>query len=197
MKKVTNILTLEEVKRTFSYNPGTGELTYLEGSPINFIVNDRGYKMVRHKGAFYGAARICLTIVTGTWPLGLIEYKDGNLANLAEKNLKEIPHNYPTLEPGERRAVRFLDPSKVKEVLEYNKETGELTWKITRGRKSKGESAGYVSGAGYRLIQVFGTIQSAQRIAYMIVHGKSPNSNCRFKDGNPLNLRWDNLIFNG
>jgi len=197
MKKVTNIMTLEEIKEAFSYDPVTGSLTYRNGSPISFIINDRGYRMVRHKNTFYGAARICIALIKGKWPLGTIEYMDGDLGNFKKDNIKEISVQPLMLEPGERRPTKYLEIEKLKEILVYDEETGHITWKVNRGRKLKGSLAGYVSPTGYRLIQVLGTVQTAQRIAYMLKYGKASKGCCRFKDGNRLNLKWENLQFKG
>ena len=69
---------------------------------------------------------------------------------------------------------------KAKELLNYDSETGIITWKVSRNKRIKiGSEAGTLHHTGYRHIGISINDKSkslqAHRIAYFIYHGKLPN----------------------
>jgi hypothetical protein len=97
-------------------------------------------------------------------------------------------------------------PDKVSDVLHYNPDTGDITWKVTRGPKAKGTIAGTRNHDGYICIKVFQTLYMAHRLAWFLHYGYNPlteidHSN-RVRDDNRLsNLRLatreQNMLNNG
>lgn len=78
------------------------------------------------------------------------------------------------------------------ELLDYNEETGALTWKVARGRCSAGEVAGYGTGRGYLGVRVMGKCYYAHRIIFLLKTGRFPE----FVDhinGDRSDNRWSNL----
>ena len=61
----------------------------------------------------------------------------------------------------------------LKTVLDYNPDTGHLTWKTKKYSKSvfKGHRAGSVHKSGYRLITLFGTTYREHQLIWFYVHG--------------------------
>jgi hypothetical protein len=87
----------------------------------------------------------------------------------------------------------MITQSELKEVLDYNPDTGVFTWKKNLSRTAKvGTSAGWKE-EGYICIQVKGRAYRANRLAYLYMKGIWPKHIVdhinRVKDDN----RWSNL----
>lgn len=92
----------------------------------------------------------------------------------------------------------------VSERISYDPETGKLVWKINPSRKMKaGDEAGTLKGERtnvqtgktnrYRYIRIDGWETPATRIAWLLATGKWPEGSVILKDGDPGNLRLENL----
>jgi Recombination endonuclease VII/HNH endonuclease len=91
----------------------------------------------------------------------------------------------------------------LREMLTYNYESGEIFWLQSPARNIyAGELAGCVKtlrknkngeDVKYRYIRLNGCNIPAQRIAYALHNGDFPNGRITFVDGNPLNLKYENL----
>lgn len=88
--------------------------------------------------------------------------------------------------------------------IAYDPETGRLTWKVTPNRRMKaGDEAGSLKGVRtntrtgktnrYRYVRFDGWETPATRVAWLLQTGKWPEGSVILKDGDPGNLRWDNL----
>lgn len=91
--------------------------------------------------------------------------------------------------------------NKLREVLEYDKNTGIFTWKkdIYRGKQTcknilvaKGDRAGCLDRDGYRYIKYNYKKYSEHRLAYMFTYDKIPTFVDHI-DGNKQNNKIDNL----
>lgn len=102
---------------------------------------------------------------------------------------------------GERMASSLHD--RVRELLDYNPETGALIWRVDRtngkGRilRAAGSEAGGVGATSktnsYRIIKIDGRKYLAHRIAWLIMTGSWPAKGIDHADGDGLNNRWINL----
>lgn len=81
----------------------------------------------------------------------------------------------------------------IKDFIQYEPETGVLTWAVSKGRASKGLIAGGLHKHGYRRLSFDGKEYLCHRIAWEFVHGEIP-SGCDIDhiNGN----RSDNRISN-
>lgn len=69
----------------------------------------------------------------------------------------------------------MVTQERLKELLDYNPDTGVFTWRVNRtGTAKTGSVAGAVVGHGYREIKVDGKRYKAHRLAWLYVHGKFP-----------------------
>ena len=77
-------------------------------------------------------------------------------------------------------------------IFEYNSETGELTYKIRRGRKAAGSNVGTVNNYGYLVCMK--EVYLVHRIAWYMHTGTDPKEMIvDHIDGNRVNNRIDNL----
>ena len=83
------------------------------------------------------------------------------------------------------------------QILNYDPDTGDLTWAEERGNRIKaGDKAGTAvqMPSGYRLIMIDGSLYKVHRIAWMLANGKDPGEGeviCI--NDNPTDIRASNL----
>ena len=71
-----------------------------------------------------------------------------------------------------------MDYERLREVLEYNEDTGVFTWKVNKIYKcSKGTKAGKINNVGYVSIGIDGRQYLAHRLAWLSYYGYLPE-NC-------------------
>jgi hypothetical protein len=61
---------------------------------------------------------------------------------------------------------------RLKELLDYDRDTGVFTWKIKRGRSAKGSIAGCQHSNGRVLISIDGKLHWAHRLAWLYGYGE-------------------------
>ena len=89
----------------------------------------------------------------------------------------------------------MITQARLKELLDYNPETGVFVWKVRRGGiANAGSVAGGVDGKGYVRINVDFLTYKAHRLAWFYVTGKWPrdqidHTNCTKNDNRFSNLR--------
>lgn len=87
-----------------------------------------------------------------------------------------------------------LTATRVREVLDYDTETGDFRWKVNLGRRIKaGGAAGSVDARGYRHIGIDGTKYLAHRLAWLHVQGVWPVEQIDHRNGIPGDNRLVNL----
>lgn len=67
-----------------------------------------------------------------------------------------------------------LTQDRLKQLLEYNPDTGGFRWVVTKGRAKAGAWAGATDAYGYRVIRIDGVLYKAHRLAWLYTHGKWP-----------------------
>lgn len=88
---------------------------------------------------------------------------------------------------------------RVRELLSYNPNTGVFTWRVARAGRPAGAPAGCLGQvhSGARLsfvIGIEGRSCYAQRVAWALMTGAWPETLVAFRDDDPTNLRWINLM---
>jgi hypothetical protein len=81
----------------------------------------------------------------------------------------------------------------LRDVLSYDLETGEFTWKKDMRRAKAGSRAGYKRPDGYRIITVFNYQYRAGRLAWFFNYGKWPSSEIDHINGTRDDDRIANL----
>lgn len=95
------------------------------------------------------------------------------------------------------KRIKSIPPTqeRLREVLEYNPETGVFTWIKSLGNRTKmGEVAGSAKGGNYGRIQIDGVRYLSHRLAWLYVFGYYPETlidhiNNDFSDNRISNLR--------
>lgn len=89
----------------------------------------------------------------------------------------------------------MLTAARLREVLDYNPETGEFRWRVTLSRRAlAGSVAGCLDPDNYIKIRVDGTLYLGHRLAWLYVYGEFPASrldhkNVKRDDNRITNLR--------
>ena len=86
-----------------------------------------------------------------------------------------------------------LTVERVKEVLNYNQETGVFTWRVQKSARGNIRSVAGTSGRmGYWSIQIDNKIYKAHRLAWFVTYGRWPKDQIDHING----IRGDNRITN-
>lgn len=92
----------------------------------------------------------------------------------------------------------MVTQQRLKEVLEYDPETGVFTWAVSDRMKRVGAKAGFVhfphkGSTGHVLIQIDGKRYVASRLAWLYVHGEWPKDVIDHKNGDWTDNKFSNL----
>jgi hypothetical protein len=123
------------------------------------------------------------------------------------EDLTAVPNSRPTNDnvPSELRALgaaigkvandngeRAITRDRAVELLLYDEATGELTWRIDRGKMKSGAPAGAVQANGYIRVQIDGLFYAAHRLIWLMVYGHWPDDDVDHING----ARNDNRLIN-
>lgn len=91
-------------------------------------------------------------------------------------------------------ATPTLTAERLRELLDYDPETGRFTWRVRRGPvPAGGKAGGRPDGSGYSQIRVDGRLHLAHRLAWLYMTGDQPPVEVDHRDTDPMNNRWSNL----
>jgi len=89
------------------------------------------------------------------------------------------------------RWLKLPSQEQLKKVLDYDRNSGDLRWKIY---KSKRIAGGHISVDGHKRVKVDGVLYLAHRLIWMYVYGKDPEDmTIDHRDGNGSNNKLSNL----
>ena len=83
---------------------------------------------------------------------------------------------------------------RAKELLNYNKHTGALTWRVDKGRLKAGDDAGTVRKDKTIMVTIDRKQNLATRLVWFYVHGKWPVGRVTTHNGDSTDLRWTNIM---
>ena len=87
-----------------------------------------------------------------------------------------------------------LTAERLREILNYDPDTGVFTWRVPKGRRVKaGAVAGCDNGDEYIRIRIDGRDYRAHRLAWLYVHGCWPSDQLDHINGNRSDNRMSNL----
>ena len=113
------------------------------------------------------------------------------LYNLAMR--KEIKTDVPALKPKRAKQKDRIHEHNLHDVFSYNKETGELSWKIKSSKCIRvGDLAGRANEASIT-ITYKGVSYTAHHIVWAMHHGSYPKKSLKHVNGNTYDNRIENL----
>jgi len=86
-----------------------------------------------------------------------------------------------------------ITQKRLKEILNYEPESGIFTWLTNSPRGRIGEQAGSVGDRNYVWIRINRHPYRAHRLAWLYIHGKFPSMQIDHIDGDPTNNKINNL----
>lgn len=86
-----------------------------------------------------------------------------------------------------------LTQARLKELLDYDPETGVFTNRVTRGGIEAGKVVGCDNGAGYLQMRVDKRLYKAHRLVFLYVEGYLPENQVDHLNGTRWDNRWVNL----
>jgi len=87
----------------------------------------------------------------------------------------------------------MITQKQLKEVLDYDSETGVFIWKKSVSNCHAGDIAGCINDTGYRRIKIDNRRYPAHRLAWLFIHNTFPIGEIDHIDGNRSNNRIKNL----
>lgn len=88
----------------------------------------------------------------------------------------------------------MVTAERLREVLQYDSETGAFTWRVLRRYKATaGSLAGTVGSRGYLQISIDNRLYLAHRLAWLYVHGEWPSATIDHINGTRVDNRLANL----
>ena len=96
--------------------------------------------------------------------------------------------------PVKARGNHPLTWEELREQLDYDPETGWLTWKVSKPRIRKGQRAGYPHSNGHRDIEICGFQFREHRLIWWWMTGEDPGDKyVDHENRRPANNSWKNL----
>ena len=86
-----------------------------------------------------------------------------------------------------------MNQDTVRSQLHYNPETGELTWRIYKGKMKPGDRFGSPTSQGYLRGCLDGKMYLAHRLAFLYMKGYFPVAGLDHDNGVKSDNRWNNL----
>ena len=87
----------------------------------------------------------------------------------------------------------MITQNRLKELLNYDPETGYFTRLMKRQKYQVGEIAGTINKQGYRIIELYGRAYYASKLAWFYMTGEWAENEIDHIDTNPGNDKWINL----
>ena len=190
-QRKSKIVSVERINQLLDFEVETGifrRKVFIPHSTIKVgdiagCVDGCGYIKITIDCIAYPAHYLAWAITHGSYPTRTITQINGNRQDCRPSNL-QMNTDYRD----------GLEIDNLRELLDYNPETGIFTWKVKRSRTAKrGDIAGDLDESdGYIKIGVNGTVYKGHRLVWFYVHGEWPEHEIDHING----IRDDNRLSN-
>jgi hypothetical protein len=89
--------------------------------------------------------------------------------------------------------MKHPEISRLKELLSYDPDTGNLCWRVKRGKCAAGKIITCLNGSGYIVVRVDNVLLRAHRAAWAMTYNEWPEGEIDHINGNPSDNRLENL----
>ncbi len=120
--------------------------------------------------------------------------------NRLPHNVEATPHvvcdaasNLDTDWSGIMADLKRTTPERLRELMDYNPDTGQFTWLRGRARTARGTVAGHKCKDGYISIKIDREPNLAHRLAWLYMIGEWPPNDLDHRDRDRSNNAWSNL----
>lgn len=86
-----------------------------------------------------------------------------------------------------------ITQERLRELLDYNPDSGVFRWRVSLGSKVKGAMAGCPTSAGYLRVRADGRLYYLHRLAFLFVNGRMPPEHVDHINGDVADNRLSNL----
>lgn len=183
------MITQERLRELLTYDKLTGKFYWINDrggrAKSGFEIKPSGkFASVQIDGKTYKCHMLAILYETGKYPSVHISHINGDSFDNRFSNLEENKYFGMTCE---------LSQEILKEVIAYNRDTGEMTWRVTTSNKSiKGSAVGSVNENRVS-VRVLGNRTRLHRLAWLYEYGYLPDTDIDHIDTNPKNNAISNL----
>ena len=87
----------------------------------------------------------------------------------------------------------MIEACELSKYFSYDPDSGELRWKIRKGKMRAGSLAGCKNKHGHLVVGLNGTLYYVHRIAFALMTGAWPAEDIDHKNREPADNRWSNI----
>jgi hypothetical protein len=204
------MLTHERLTALVSYDPETGEFTWLAAAGRQLVGRRAGCVRSNCYGVtidkkIYPASRLAWFYVHGEWPATVLRFCNGDSNDVRIDNLRlSKPNSERFAEKIAKAAAtkrtrdetfgrKDVTQERLCELFSYEPNTGNFFWRESGKGRTLSKPAGSMD-AGYWVIRVDGITHAAQRLAWIYSYGSIPDGQrVKFDNNNPRDRRLSNL----
>lgn len=194
----------ELVRHLYHYDQETGEFLWRNapakapisktatGMSAGAIDKRDGSRHLKLGKRICRASRVAWLYVYGVWPTAQVLYRDPGLPIPGRDRLDNLRLSTEEEE---------LTQQRVRELLDYDGDAGTIVWRIARKGVRAGSPAAALKNtsakSAHLYVRINGVDYPSQRLIWFYVHGHWPTSRITFRDNDPKNLRYENLVESG
>lgn len=176
------LVSAERARSLLTYNPETGEFSWIKTGAIAGTRNNHGYIRIQVQGRRITAHRLAWFFMTGAWPDGEIAHingirDDNRWANLRGSRAEDAP---------------LLSIEEARRLFSYDPETGKIHRRLAMSKYPAGSECGNHQD-DYLYVAYKGRLMLGHRLAWALHYGEWPASPLDHINMDRMDNRIENL----